>query len=166
MRSPAEIISRIETMFDPLGDQTMALVSCLPYGHARPWLARQARRADWQPTDTEDAVRAVMEAHMAYAWRQVAAHRSVPCNRSIERYIGWLFALGDADDVIVLMMSQPYAMFGSPRLAIVCRAYGWPVPADMATRRMIDSLPCREGCDRGCGRLPEFSEVIGKADSD
>lgn len=161
MRSPAEIVSRIEQMFDPIGWQRDALVSTLPYEYARPWLARGVRRRDWMPTDTDHAVVAVMRDHMGYAWRQVAAHRSVPANRSVERYIGWLYALG-ADDLIVLMMSRSFAMYGAPRLAVLCAAYGWVVPEDFTVRRMIEGLACREGCDRGCGRLPEFSQVIGQ----
>ena len=156
LRTQAEIVARIEGMAgdrDPITPvfEAEALSQFLDYDEASSIRRPGCTREEWgesQPL-TRDGVLAVMRDYAEFGWGKVADHRGISAERTIVKMQAWLWLLGEGDlDARVEVAG--YAMYGAPKLALICEAFGFPIPDDEDVRRMIDGRPCGPDCRGGC----------------
>lgn len=151
MRTVNEIAEKANASTSWLGFDKEVLVPYLPFDLAKPYLKEGTTEQDWKPTElTKDVVLAEMKDYMDFAWGKVEDHRGISAGRSVEKMEAWLFILGD-DETLAKVEAAGYPQYGAPKLAVICEAYGWPIPATAEVQRMIRGEVCGCGWDCGCG---------------
>ena len=150
MRTPEEIVAKIKELDknSVLGFHREVMVPYLPYEFAKEFLKPEVTAETWQPTPmTREEILKEMRKYMIFAWGKVEDHRSISASRSVTKMQAWIYLLGDDLD----LESIPYAQYGAPKLAAVCKEYGLDVPPDETIGRMIEGLRCEPNCEMGCG---------------
>ncbi len=151
MRTQDEIVEHIRANEGLLDFTASALVPYLDFEHAKPWLKEDVTADQWKPTPLDrETVLAEMREYMEFAWGKVEDHRGISASRSVDKMGAWVWLLGD-DEVLADFKATGYPNYGAPKLAVVCRAYGFPIPDDEGVQRMIQGDDCGIG-DCGCGR--------------
>lgn len=153
MRTTEEVIARIQETLktDMFGFKASALLELLTFEQAKPFLKTDASSDGWKTATTREELLACMREYMEFAWGKVEDHRGISAGRSVEKFEAWIWALGD-DATLKEFEDAPYAQYGAPQLAVVCRAYGFTIPDTESLARMITGEPCEPGCQDGCGR--------------
>src|SRR5579871_5733471 len=150
MRTQDEIVARIRDIkarqrafeFGP-----EVLLPHLDFDHAREFLKADAKRESWETPFvvdgverryplTEENARADFRAYAEFAWGKAQDHRGLSAMRSVDKLSAWTWLLG-RDDVLEQVEEIDFAMYGCPILKVVCEAFGFPVPDDPETQRMI-----------------------------
>lgn len=126
MKTQEEIVARLNQSDSMFGFDRSVLVPFLDLEHAKPFLVPDM--TDWTqvPLDRETVLNQMRE-YMDFAWRKVEDHRGLSASRSVEKFEAWLWLLGD-EPVIADFDAAPYENYGAPKLHVVCKAYGLPVP--------------------------------------
>ena len=154
MRTSAEIAEHYRRTRDDdfLGFAAGVLLAYLTAEEFREFAKPDADLSDWiaRPLERE-AVIAEMRDYMEFAWGKVRDHRGISAKRSRDKMGAWLFVLGD-DELREVVERGAYAQYGAPALKAVCDKYGFPVPEGEDIARMMRGLPCRPGCEEGCGQ--------------
>jgi hypothetical protein len=133
MRTQDEIVDHLRNEQN-LSEEEV-LLPYLDFEHAEEFLKPKMTREKWEVFHTHDsgqrrfpleesAILPEFRSYAALAWSKAQDHRGLSASRS---------------------------MYGCPQLRIVCEAFGFPIPDDEATQRMIRGLPCTGNCERGCG---------------
>jgi len=161
MRTQKEIVLRIrEKMKETISFQPEVLVSYLEFEAAKEFLTDQAvTKTKWDKDGhlgcTRENILEEARIYMAqYGWPKCQDHRGISAGRTLDKMQAWAWLLGD-DEVeaqIIFLGENNYAQYGAPVLKFICEHYGWPIPDDEATERMMQGLPCQAGCKYGCGR--------------
>lgn len=155
MRTQGEIVERVRASRTMFGFQAEVLVPHLDFEHAREFLKPEMTLEKWEegedPSPLTEA-RAVEDfrKYAEFAWGKARDHRGLSASRSVEKLSTWTWLLG-RDDVLEAVEAVGYAQYGCPKLKVICDAFGFPVPDDEATQRMIRGEPCEPGCESGCG---------------
>jgi len=154
MRTIAEIVDKLRSLNDDFLDfKRMELVCFLPLDHLREFLKPDADMSDWEPDALEESVvKQRIGDYMSFAWDKVRNHRGISAIRSIDKTWSWLWLLEDTELCAFAEDDSNYAQYGAPILAAICRQYGLAIPPGEEIERMIRGLPCRPGCEEGCGR--------------
>ena len=153
MRTQDEIVAHIrddKSLFNFAGE---ALVCFLDFEHAKPFLVGDATEAAWDEQRTpftEEAVRSALADYMDFAWGKVEDHRGISASRSVDKCSSYVWLLGD-DATLAAVEAAGYAQYGAPKLAVICAAYGLPIPSDEAVQRMIRGEACGSYDACGCG---------------
>jgi hypothetical protein len=155
MRTQQEIAARIREVqpHDFFGFSTAVLVFNLDFENAKEFLKPDATPDDWPPPDarTEAAIRKEAVEYLDFAWDKAKNHRGISASRSIQKMTEYLWLLG-LDDASHAVREAPHRNYGAPGLKVAAMALGLPLPTDAELVRMMDSLPCREDCNEGCGQ--------------
>lgn len=162
MRTQEEIVTRIREKRDVIfGFEAEVLLPHLDYEHAKEFLKPEASREQWEGLHrngdveeryplTEAAALRDFRSYAEFAWGKAADHRGLSAGRSVEKLTAWAWLLG-RDDVLVQVEKTDYAQYGCPKLKVICEAFGFPIPDDEGSQRMMRGEPCVVGCDMGCG---------------
>jgi hypothetical protein len=100
----------------------------------------------WTPDDTEPAARGYLD----FAIGKILNHRGISAARSVDKLGEYAWLLG-RDDVVSAMDAAGYEQYGAPKVKAFAEGMGWEWPDDRELVRMADGLPCRDGCEGGCG---------------
>jgi len=150
MRTQDEIVARAKAgdTQDMFGFGLSVLVEYIDADHIKPLLKEDADPKGWESmAPTAENVLNDMKEYMKFAWEKAQNHRGLSASRSVVKMQAWLWLLGDEDLVAGVM----YAQYGAPILRKICAHYGFPMPDDEYTKRMMAGLPCEDGCQQGCG---------------
>ena len=149
MRTQDEIVARaMDDPGDNLGFGREVLAGYIDAVHIKPLLEEGADLEKWEADEpTGENVLRDMKVYMKFAWEEAQDHRGLSANRSVIKLKAWLWLLGDEG----LVDGVDYAQYGAPILHKVCERYGFPMPDDRSTKRMMDGLSCEDGCQDGCG---------------
>lgn len=159
MKTYEEIVKRIEQKIkEPLDFQHEVLLPYLPFEQAKKLFKQEAWdeiAKEWkeQPL-TREYVLGEAEVYMnAYGWPKCQDHRGISAGRTVDKMIAWIWLAGDDDfaEIIERMIDTDYAQYGAPILKRICERYGWQIPQDEPTQRMMNGLPCFPDCNNGCG---------------
>jgi hypothetical protein len=152
MKTGAEILERIKKPNINLGPfaqfEQEALVEFLPWDAGKEIAKEGVTQEEWDEESiplTREAVIKRMSRYMEFAWGKVLDHRANSASRSLMKFRAWMWLMGDDLD------DEPYAQYGAPVLARICEQYGFPIPEDEETQRMIAGRPCSDDCMEGCG---------------
>jgi hypothetical protein len=150
MRTQDEISKHMKEIEndDFCGFQRQVLGQYLDIEHAKEHF--KAIKDEWNQTPLENALDDMKE-YMEFAWRKVEDHRGLSAGRSVEKMEAWLWLLEDFETLNAVKETS-YENYGTPKLAVICRKYDCPIPDDDGIRNMINSKPCRIGCEEGCGQ--------------
>jgi hypothetical protein len=156
MRTHEEIVNKIHdrikknVFFDFFPD---VLIPYLPFDDARPFLNQEALKSNgvdnlrsvWVPSalSREEILKEAKE-YMEFAWGKVQDHRGLSANRSIHKMEAYCWLLGDEDKID--WSDKKYPMYGAPILKQVSELYGFPIPDDVETVRMMNGKPCNSEC--------------------
>lgn len=161
MKTMEDLVKRHGERHDMLGFDAEAVGKFLDYDAAlqcvRPDkqedFKAKVSREEWAREEiklTRENVIEVMREYMAeYGWDKAANHRGISANRTIIKMSAWLWILED-EDTLRELKDTPYAQYGAPKLALICKKYDFPIPGDSGIQSMIRGEPCRPGCDEGC----------------
>lgn len=161
MRTQEEIVSRIrEKSQELLSFQPDVLYAYLDFENIQEFLkdGHTLTKEEWNRGRlkyTKENVLEEAKVYMAeYGWTKCQDHRGISAGRTLDKMQAWAWLLGDDDVVeqIISLSETNYAQYGAPVLAFICEHYGWEIPEDEATQRMIRGLPCCDDCEEGCGR--------------
>jgi hypothetical protein len=152
MKTMEQIVARVTASTSFLGFDREVLVPYLKFDLARPFLKPEAIREEWFPLSLvrEDVLKEMREYMAESGWDKARNHRGISANRSTEKMEAWDWLLSD-DGQELDFEKIPYANYGCPQLAAVCRKYGFPIPETEDVQRMIKGLPCTPDCQMGCG---------------
>jgi len=160
VRPQQEILDRVRALNlgppadDFLGFRREVLIGALGYEHAKAWLKDDVTVEAWQPLTTDEEVLGAAAGYLVFAWEKAVGHRGISANRSVSKLAEYAWLLG-RDDLVEQMDAAPYPQYGVPKLVVVAEGLGLSLPlgGDLdALARMARGLPCRPGCDEGCGR--------------
>ena len=158
MRTQEEIVARIREKRSMFGFDAEVLLPYLDYDHAKEFIRPVVPREKWEVSSedggrgyplNEEAAMRDFRAYAEFAWGKAQDHRGLSANRSVEKLEAWAWLLG-RDDVLAASEAAGYASYGCPKLKVICEAFGFPIPDDEATVRMMNGEPCRPDCDSGC----------------
>jgi hypothetical protein len=159
MRTQEEIVNKIKQQQKELiSFHLEVLVFYLDFKHAKEFLKEDVKDEDWEKDKqkyTREIVLEEAKTYMAnYGWPKCQGHRGISASRTLDKMKAWAWLLGDdsAVDEINRLEAHNYAQYGAPVLKYICERYGWPIPDDEATRRMMNGLPCVPDCSEGCGK--------------
>lgn len=152
-RTPQQILEEYERRSKELFDfGTSDLIEVLPFDMARKYLKDEITYAEWDKIRcpaTKEAVLERMNNYVSFAWSKVTGHRGISAGRNLDHYRSWCWLLGDDDTVRMIEGNDvPYAPYGAPKLAEVCRKYKFEIPDDAKT--MASGSPCSPYCSEGC----------------
>jgi hypothetical protein len=160
MRTQEEIVKKVkETEKEFLSFAPEVLLYYLDYDHAKtcsrfhinPEITQEKWSNNFQVPLVKEKVLAEAEAYMAmYGWNKAEDHRGNSAGRTIDKMETWIWLLGE-DDFLKEVKSAPYKYYGAPKLKLICEHFDWPLSDDEGVLRMAEGLPCRDGCDEGCG---------------
>lgn len=156
MRTQKEILAQMKARapYDPLGFETGDLLPFLDFAHAREFLVPDATPEKWAEAcaeSTDAAVRKRMDDYIEFAWDKCTSHRGISASRSIAHFRAWAWLIGDDEAVAFIDDEDNYAPYGAPILGYLSKRYGWAMPGDESTARMVAGESCVDGCDMGCG---------------
>jgi len=153
MRTQKEIADKVRGDDSMFGFMRDALLGYLDFEHAREWLKPETTAEDWEKSRgasrDEVAVRAELADYMEFAWGKVEDHRGLSAGRSVEKCSAWAWLIGD-DALEAKIEAAEYRNYGAPKRAVICQAFGLPIPEDEGAQRMIRSEACSGHCE-GCG---------------
>jgi hypothetical protein len=161
-RTEDEIVARINQLeerhaqsgTDFFGVARMELVSWLPFETAKPFLNGEATAKQWQTMrDEQMPVQDQATTYLDFAISKATGHRGLSAMRSVDHFDAWLWLLFD-DEIYEEWAALPYENYGAPKLhkAAELLKTAWPTMLENADiNRMAQGLPCRPGCDEGCG---------------
>lgn len=156
MRTQDEIVARIREKRSMFSFDAEVLVHSLDFDHAKEFLREERIRPEraneeWNTTYplSEEAVMKEFADYAQFAWGKAQDHRGLSANRSVDKLEAWTWLLG-RDDVLAASEAAPYPSYGCPKLKIICEAFGFPVPTDTETVRMMNGDPCKPDCESGC----------------
>lgn len=146
MRTQDEIAGYAAGVEDFFGFKKEALVYCLDFEHAKPFLKDEVTEAEWEPTLTDEDVLKDMRDYMIFAIGKCEDHRGLSAGRSVNKLNAWTWVLGFEP------IEEPYAQYGAPILKALCERHGfeWPTDND-PLNRMAQGMKCEPGCLEGCG---------------
>lgn len=166
MRTQDEIVARIKAAEedDVFGFSREVLLRSLDFEHARPFLNKDATAHDWDketqgtpngsifvgPLLKEEDIRKTANEYLVFAWGKAQDHRGISAERSVMKLTQYLWLLG-MDKAIKYIEEAGYAQYGCPKLKVAALALGAPIPTDSDLVRMMEGVPCFDGCDQGCG---------------
>ncbi len=136
-----------------LGFASEVLLSYLDFEHAREFLKAGTTEEAWnkeQHTFDEPTLKKDLAEYMDFAWDKVDNHRGISASRSVDKCSTWVWLLGD-EALLARVEAAEYAQYGAPKLAVICEAYGLPVPDSESIRNMIQGMSCSSFCEMGCG---------------
>lgn len=155
MRTQEELVEKTrEEAKKFLGFGADVLLPYLDYAHAKEFLRDDITEEKWNERaidPSEERALKDMADYMAFAWGKVSDHRGISAQRSVDKMGAWAWLLG-RDDVVKALEEAPYENYGAPKLAVVCRMMGFPIPEEQSIQNMINGLSCCPGCDMGCGQ--------------
>lgn len=99
----------------------------------------------WVPPSDETAL-AMMASYMKFAWGKVEDHRGISASRSVDKLSAYVWLLGN-DALYERLKDIPYAMYGAPKLAAICKEYNLPIPDDEGIELMIGGSACSLYCE-------------------
>lgn len=148
MRTVDEVLARLKLVksSDTFGFASEVLIR---YGMS----GADAERAGYAPLEpwpppSHEALQAETLGYLAFAWDKALNHRGLSASRSVQKMTEFLWLLGhDAD---VLLSDVAYPQYGAPILKRCAEVLGQSVPESPFLVRMMQGLPCREGCEMGC----------------
>lgn len=151
-----EIVARIhalaESRRDFFGAETSRLVSALDLDHAKEFL-KPEYWASWEQS-TEAELREAAREYLSFAMDKAGNHRGLSAGRSVSHYSGLVWLL--EPDQYDRFEAAPYEQYGVPQLRAAADILGlnaeWFAHVDEPLTNMANGVPCREGCDEGCGR--------------
>lgn len=153
MQTQADIVKFIEANSGFLDFTGEVLKPYLDFEHARPYLRPGTTAEEWETVAakdiSDDAVKTALADYIAFAWGKVEDHRGISASRSVDKCSAWAWLLA-GDDIIRDIEAAGYAQYGAPKLAVICKRFGLPIPDGEWARRMIAGEPCGAG-DCGCG---------------
>lgn len=161
MRTQEEIVAKLREHQGKILDFTPdVLLPYLDFDHAKQFLKPDATREGWEsphgddqmsyPLSEETALRE-FRAYAEFAWGKAQDHRGLSAERSVQKLEAWTWLLG-RDDVLAASEAAHYQNYGCPKLAVICEAFGFPIPDDEPTQRMVRGEPCKPDCESGCGQ--------------
>lgn len=151
MRSQDEIVAHIKANSGFMDFTCGALLEYLDFERAREFLDGDTTAEKWeQKSAGREAILDAMRDYMEFAWGKVEDHRGISAKRSVDKMRAWTWLLGD-EETLKAFDAADYKNYGAPKLAVICKAYGFPIPEGSDIQRMIAGEPCgsMEGC--GCG---------------
>lgn len=156
MRTPEQIVDRIENHNDMFGFTTAVLLDYLPWEQAKQYLKDEGHaewEAKWPETyrePTPENVLPVMQDYMEFALEKAENHRGISASRSVLKMTAWAWLLED-EELLQKIEEAPYENYGVPKLKAICWHLGWPFPDDEWAQNMAASRRCCPDCDEGCG---------------
>lgn len=155
MRTQDQIVAKVrEEAEKVLSFGPEALTPYLDFTHAREFLKPETTEAQWDEARNESGREAVLEEAKTYmaefGWPKAQDHRGLSAVRTIDKMLAWIWLLGE-DELFAKVEATDYAQYGAPKLKIICEHFGWPIPDDEPTQRMMRGEPCEQGCWQGCG---------------
>ncbi len=149
MRTQEEIVEQVKkkSLAQPslLHFEVDALISCLTFENAKPWLKENVTEEDWE---CEEDVRATAVDHLRFAWDKASGHRGISASRSVDKLTAYCWVLGLETSLIA---DAPYAQYGCPQLKVIAELLGEPLPTDKKLLRMMAGQSCVSHCEQGCG---------------
>ena len=124
MKSLTEIKERIERQLKDPGEGFM-IAACNhqhPLQVYHPEYIKEGYEAD--PL-TEEAIIKEMRDYMDFALGKARNERGISANRSIWKYVQWLWALDDEELLAFAEDDDNYPMYGMPILQKICDKYGF-----------------------------------------
>lgn len=157
MRTQNEIVARFNAKSKEIMNfEPEVLFEFLDFEHAKPFLKEGITEKDWEtiPYDKETVLTQAKEYMEEYGWPKCQDHRGLSASRTLTKMQAWTWLLGEDELVekISKMEKTNYSQYGAPILKVICEHFGWPIPDDEATQRMMEGLPCTPDCNMGCGR--------------
>lgn len=151
MRTQDEIVVRIREKRSMFGFDAEVLLPHLDFAHASEFVRPATSKDEWDQKYpiTESAALDAFRDYAEFAWGKAQDHRGLSAGRSVEKLEAWTWLLG-RDDVLAASEAAPYPSYGCPKLKVICEAFGFPIPDDEATVRMMRGESCVPGCDSGC----------------
>lgn len=148
-RTQDEILARFREVTDDdwLGFRREVLTDAMTVDTLRAALPNGDIEDTWTPEETEPAARG----YLGFAIEKILDHRGISASRSVDKLREYAWLLG-RDDVVSAMDDAGYEQYGAPKVAAFAAGMGWEWPDDRELARMADGLPCRDGCEEGCGK--------------
>lgn len=156
MRTQNAIVARVLSLrdHDVFGHRLEVLIDRLDYAHAKQFLTDcgEVNAVEWNVLLAKQrGVKSEAIDYLEFAWGKARNHRGLSALRSVEKLTEWAWLLRD-DALVAAISAAGFAQYGAPKLAVISRALGAPMPDDVATLRMIAGEKCRPDCDEGCGQ--------------
>lgn len=150
VRTQDEIAEKVRATRDSdlFGFAAEVLLSALDFDHARRWLKDDAKAEEWTYPLSDDEQRSAAVQYLQFALDKAGGHRGISASRSVEKLGAWLWLLGLDHE---RFESAGYAQYGVPQLFVAAEELGVARPVDDDLVRMSQGLPCRVGCQDGCG---------------
>ena len=158
-RTQAEILARYQTADDLFGCAGEVLAEVMTTDTL--WqIAPNASKGSFQgaPEIPADLLPSAAAGYLDFAVQKILHHRGLSSKRSVIKLREFAWLLG-RDDVVQAMDDAKHAQYGAPKVQAFADGMGWPLlnPAENsgdrdALERMSQGLPCRDGCDEGCGQ--------------
>lgn len=155
MQTVEALIERVKKPSSFLGFDADALYTFVPMPEVLELLTDEGKaryesgEAKPTPLTRENVIEAMREYMERIGWEKVEDHRGISAGRTVEKMEAWIWLLDDRD-TLKAVEDAPYENYGAPKLAVVCKAYGFPIPEDQDIQRMIRGERCSAGCT-GCG---------------
>lgn len=149
-RTQDQVLARLDGLKDDFfGFRAEVLASVLPNDALKD---RAFTFAEGRvPRGTDEEVEAAARDYLTFAIEKIENHRGISASRSVEKLGEFAWLLG-RDDVLGAMDAAEYENYGAPKVREFARGMGWTWPEDdVELTRMADGLPCRDGCEEGCG---------------
>lgn len=156
MRTNEEIVGRVKALEglgrDLDGRRGLRLVCLLPFDAAKAFLTPEATAENWKPVKQSDLPTHVRR-DLKFAWGKSLDHRGISASLMSTVMKDWVWVLLD-DEQSRRIEGAPYQNYGAPVLALAAELLDIHEPLSEREEaiRMAQGLPCREGCDEGCGR--------------
>jgi hypothetical protein len=133
------------------GFVTEAMIEFLDFDHAKEFLKPETDPAKWKVRPlTEESVLGALGEYMEFAWGKVEDHRGISAERSVNKCTAWAWILR-GEDIVAKIDAAPYPQYGAPKLAVICEAFGLPIPDSEDIQRMRGGRRCNANYDCGCG---------------
>src|SRR3972149_3026035 len=150
MRPQEQIVKRIERkQKEVMSFEPEVLMLYLDFEHAKPMLKPEATEKDWNgchtPYTRENVLKEAETYMREYGWAECQEHRGISAERTIMKMTAWAWLL-EEDDLLQKMKDTEYQNYGAPKLKVVCEHFGWPIPNDEPTQRMMGGQMCRVDC--------------------
>ena len=101
------------------------------------------------PLSKEAVVKEIKD-YLPFAVGKALDHRGISAQRSVQKLREWLWLLDEHDLFRFATEDGSYKNYGMPILKRI--AVRFAIAISTEAMNWQDGLPCREGCDEGCGR--------------
>ncbi len=152
MRTQEQIVARAKQVLkdDFLGFATDVLITSLEFENAKQFLKPEVKAEEWKEPPTLVEIKAQAREYLEFAWGKAQDHRGLSASRSVGKLTEWVWLLGD-DELLNAVEKAGYRNYGAPKLAVISKAWGAPMPDDAPTLNMVAGKMCNPECCEGCG---------------